>query len=161
MEPTDTTATTTTTNSPPTPCRKRSATHSPYNNRISQQAIDRRLYAAIMPDVKHISGAQPPTSPKGHPLPRRSSPENSVTLQHHRLARQASETAASSRAAAAASSGSSASPRRQSSGESHNTGPSDPKRWFDQNNENPTAEYSNAMDGKSYGLRSEYLKSII
>ncbi|KAI8240337.1 Frequency clock protein [Colletotrichum sp. SAR 10_99] len=98
-----------------------------------------------MPGIKHPSG-QPPTSPKGHPLPRRSSPENSVTLRHHRLARQASERAASSRAAAVASSGSSSSARRQSSGDSHNTGPSDPKTWFDQNNENPTADYSNAMD---------------
>uniref|UniRef100_L2FIN8 Frequency clock protein n=1 Tax=Colletotrichum fructicola (strain Nara gc5) TaxID=1213859 RepID=L2FIN8_COLFN len=98
-----------------------------------------------MPGIKHPSG-QPPTSPKGHPLPRRSSPETSVTLRHHRLARQASERAASSRAAAVASSGSSSSARRQSSGESHNTGPSDPKTWFDQNNENPTADYSNAMD---------------
>ncbi|KAF9872802.1 frequency clock protein [Colletotrichum karsti] len=98
-----------------------------------------------MPDIKKSQGTQPPTSPKGHPLPRRASPEHSVTLRHHRLARQASERAASSRAAAAASSGSS-SPRRQSSGESHNTGHSDPKNWFDANNENPTADYSNGMD---------------
>ncbi|KAF6825517.1 frequency clock protein [Colletotrichum plurivorum] len=91
-------------------------------------------------------GTQPPTSPKGHPLPRRSSPQHSVTLQHHRLAREASAKAASTRAAAAASSGSSSSPRRHSSGESHNTGPSDPKKWFDQNNENPAAAFSNAMD---------------
>ncbi|EQB45155.1 hypothetical protein CGLO_15996 [Colletotrichum gloeosporioides Cg-14] len=99
-----------------------------------------------MSDVKNASGNQPPTSPKGHPLPRRSSPENSVTLRNHLLASQASDRAASSRIAAAASSGSSSSPRRQSSGESHNTGPSDPKKWFDRNNENPTAGYSNAMD---------------
>ncbi|TEA12135.1 Frequency clock protein [Colletotrichum sidae] len=99
-----------------------------------------------MPKVQQSQGAQPPTSPKGHPLPRRSSPEHSVTLLHHRLARQASERAASTLAAAAASSGSFSSPRRHSSGESHNTGPSDPKKWFDQNNENPTALYSQAMD---------------
>lgn len=44
--------------------------------------------------------------------------------------------------------GSSGPPRRNSSGESHDTGHSDPKKWFDQSNENPTASYSQAMDGK-------------
>ncbi|KAL0939688.1 frequency clock protein [Colletotrichum truncatum] len=100
-----------------------------------------------MPDLKHTShGAQPPTSPKGHPLPRRSSPEHSITLRHHRLAREASERAASSRVAAAASSRSSSSARRQSSGDSQKSGPSDPTKWFDQNNENPTVGFSHAMD---------------
>ncbi|WQF78596.1 Putative frequency clock protein [Colletotrichum destructivum] len=99
-----------------------------------------------MSDAQHIShGTQPPTSPKGHPLPRRSSPEQSITLRNHRLAQEASTRAASMRAAPEISSGSSPS-RRQSSGESHNTGPSDPKKWFDQNNENPTASYSHGMD---------------
>ncbi|KAJ0167783.1 Frequency clock protein [Colletotrichum tanaceti] len=99
-----------------------------------------------MSDAQHIShGTQPPTSPKGHPLPRRSSPEQSITLRNHRLAQEASTRAASMRVAPAISSGSS-SPRRQSSGESYNTGPSDPKKWFDQNNENPTASYSHGMD---------------
>ncbi|KAF7541557.1 hypothetical protein G7Z17_g11926 [Cylindrodendrum hubeiense] len=38
-------------------------------------------------------------------------------------------------------------PRRISSSESHDTGPSDPKNWFDQSNENPTATFDNtAMD---------------
>ena len=37
--------------------------------------------------------------------------------------------------------------RRNSSGESHATGQSDPKNWFDQSNENPTAIFGNAMDG--------------
>ncbi|GKT55780.1 frequency clock protein [Colletotrichum tofieldiae] len=100
-----------------------------------------------MSDAQHTShGTQPPTSPKGHPLPRRSSPEHSITLRNHRLAHEASEKAALTRAVAAVSSGSSSSPHRQSSGESHNTGPSDPKKWFDQNNENPTALYSHGMD---------------
>ncbi|TID05244.1 Frequency clock protein [Colletotrichum higginsianum] len=65
--------------------------------------------------------------------------------QHISHAQEASTRAASMRAAPEISSGSS-SPRRQSSGESHNTGPSDPKKWFDQNNENPTASYSHGMD---------------
>ncbi|KAK2064432.1 hypothetical protein LY76DRAFT_501569 [Colletotrichum caudatum] len=102
-----------------------------------------------MSNAQHPSnGTQPPTSPKGHPLPRRSSPENSITLRNHRLAHEASAKALSMRAAAAAaaatSSGSSS--HRHSSGESHNTGPSDPKKWFEQSNENPTALYSNTID---------------
>ncbi|OHE91262.1 hypothetical protein CORC01_13420 [Colletotrichum orchidophilum] len=91
-------------------------------------------------------GGQLPTTPKGHPLPRRSSPEHSITLRNHRLAHEATEKAALKRAIAAASSGSSSSPNRQSSGESHNTVPSDPEKWFDQNNENPTTTYAGAMD---------------
>ncbi|KAF6817700.1 frequency clock protein, partial [Colletotrichum musicola] len=140
---TDITATTTTTKTPPTPC---CASRSNDNNQPLRKPFGQRLHAVIMSDANPTSyGTQPPTSPKGHPLPRRSSPQRSVTLQHHRLAREASAKAASTRAAAAASSGSS-SPRRHSSGESHNTGPSDPKKWFDQNNENPAAAFSNAMD---------------
>ncbi|KXH62097.1 hypothetical protein CNYM01_13298 [Colletotrichum nymphaeae SA-01] len=100
-----------------------------------------------MTDPQPLSeGGRPPSSPNGHPLPRRSSPEHSVTLRNHRLAHEATEKAALARALAAASSGSSSSPNRQSSGESHNTGPSDPEKWFDQNNENPTTTYDGAMD---------------
>nr|Q01115.1 RecName: Full=Frequency clock protein [Leptosphaeria australiensis]AAB96844.1 frequency clock protein [Leptosphaeria australiensis] len=77
-----------------------------------------------------------------HTYPRRVSPENSVTLRHHRLARDASLQANSSRSQAATSS-----PRRNSSDESHDTGQSDANKWFDQSNLNPTANYdSNAMD---------------
>ncbi|KAK1673957.1 frequency clock protein [Colletotrichum godetiae] len=102
-----------------------------------------------MPDAQPTSkSARLPTSPKGHPLPRRSSPEHSITLRNHRLAHEATEKAALARALAATSSGSSPSPNRQSSDESHNTGPSDPEKWFDQNNENPTTMYAGAMDGK-------------
>ncbi|KAK1705124.1 frequency clock protein [Colletotrichum lupini] len=100
-----------------------------------------------MPDAQFTSeGGRPPKSPKGHPLPRRSSPEHSITLRNHRLAHEATEKAALTRALAAASPESSSSPNRQSSGESHNTGPSDPEKWFDQNNENPTTTYAGAMD---------------
>ncbi|KAJ6441029.1 frequency clock protein-like protein [Purpureocillium lavendulum] len=39
------------------------------------------------------------------------------------------------------------SPRRNSSGDSHETGQSDPKKWFDQSNENPSATFdNNTMD---------------
>ncbi|KAK1972598.1 hypothetical protein LY78DRAFT_565701 [Colletotrichum sublineola] len=99
-----------------------------------------------MSDAQHPSnGTQPPTSPKGHPLPRRSSPENSITLRNHRLANEANAKALSMCAAAAENS-SGSSPHRQSSDESHNTGPSDPKKWFEQSNENPTILYSNGID---------------
>ncbi|KAK1986474.1 frequency clock protein [Colletotrichum cereale] len=100
-----------------------------------------------MSDDQHPShGTQPPTSPKGHPLPRRSSPENSITLHNHRLAHEANAKELSMRAAAAATRSESSSPYRQSSGESHNTGPSDPNKWFEQSNENPKALYSNGID---------------
>ncbi|UNI17520.1 hypothetical protein JDV02_003856 [Purpureocillium takamizusanense] len=88
----------------------------------------------------------PPASPTGHPLPRRASPANSVTLRHHRLARDAS-LRASPGSGPAVTSQTTSSPRRNSSGESHETGQSDPKKWFDQSNENPTATFdNNTMD---------------
>ncbi|KAM0561758.1 hypothetical protein ACHAPJ_002927 [Fusarium lateritium] len=102
-----------------------------------------------MPLNKNIShGTQPPpaSSKTGHPLPRRSSPENSVTLRHHRLARDAS-LKASQGAGQAVQVASTSSPRRNSSGDSHETGQSDPNTWFDQSNQNPTATFdSNVME---------------
>ncbi|POR36147.1 Frequency clock protein [Tolypocladium paradoxum] len=88
------------------------------------------------PDIKS-HGTQPP------PL----SPANSVTLRHHRLARDASLRANPGSGAAINGNATSSSPHRNSSGESHETGQSDPKNWFDQSNENPTATFdNNAMD---------------
>ncbi|KAF5024917.1 hypothetical protein F66182_3001 [Fusarium sp. NRRL 66182] len=89
----------------------------------------------------------PPTSSKtGHPLPRRTSPENSITLRHHRFARDAS-LKASQGSGPAIDATSTSSPRRNSSGDSHETGQSDPKTWFDQSNQNPTATFdNNVMD---------------
>ncbi|KAJ9148508.1 Frequency [Pleurostoma richardsiae] len=88
----------------------------------------------------------PPTEMEdlGHCLPRRASPENSVTLHHHRLSRDASVRASpGSRAAAAEGSP----PRRQSSGESHQTGQSDARKWFDRSNRNAAVNYdSTSMD---------------
>ncbi|KAH7155127.1 frequency clock protein [Dactylonectria estremocensis] len=75
-----------------------------------------------------------PTSSTGHPLPRRASPANSVTLRH----RKPHDASPPIKPALS---------RRISSNESHETGQSDPKRWFDQSNENPTATFgNNAMD---------------
>ncbi|KHN97182.1 Frequency clock protein [Metarhizium album ARSEF 1941] len=89
----------------------------------------------------------PPRNATGHPLPRRASPGNSVTLKHHQLARDAFLRASSGSSPAANPSNVTSSPRRNSSGESHETGQSDPKKWFDLSNQNPTATFdNNAMD---------------
>ncbi|KAH8903266.1 hypothetical protein BR93DRAFT_947329 [Coniochaeta sp. PMI_546] len=100
-------------------------------------------------------GIQPPPSrtARGHPLPRRASPEQSVTLYHHQLARDALHRRASPLRAKGApleadAAASAALARRQSSGESNETRNTDPKTWFDKSNQNPTATYdnSNCMD---------------
>jgi hypothetical protein len=90
-----------------------------------------------------------PSSKTGHPLPRRTSPANSVTLRHHRLAQDASIKAGQGSGPAVKTT-KTGSPRRNSSGDSHETGQSDPNTWFDQSNQNPTATFdSNVMEGKS------------
>ncbi|KAK3689599.1 frequency clock protein [Podospora appendiculata] len=86
---------------------------------------------------------QPP-SDRGHPMPRRATPEKSITLQHHRLAREATRKSSLLKAPAVPSA---SSPRRNSSGESLDTRNSDPKRWFDRSNNNGTTAYdANTMD---------------
>jgi hypothetical protein len=100
-------------------------------------------------------GTQPPpsSSKTGHPLPRRASPANSVTLRHHRLARDAS-LKASQGSGPAVKTTTTTSPRRNSSGDSNETGQSDPNTWFDQSNQNPTATFdSNVMEGKQLKLQ--------
>lgn len=95
-----------------------------------------------MPESETVSR----DSHRGHPLPRRTSPANSVTLKHHRLARDASlRASAGSGPANHTNSNSNSSPRRNSSGESHDTGRSDPRKWFDQSNQNPTATFDNSV----------------
>lgn len=96
-------------------------------------------------------------------MPRRTSPEASVTLHHHRLARDASKARREASQypiaqkpiigetqivdAEEVSQGESS--RRASSGESQNTGKSDPQQWYDRSNKNPAAEFgANAMDGE-------------
>lgn len=87
------------------------------------------------------NGIPPLRSQKtGHPLPRRSTPEKSLTLQNHRLARDASLRAKSTLGQQNEVSNAS---YRNSSGDSHETAQSDPKNWFDHSNENPTATYDN------------------
>ncbi|TPX18197.1 uncharacterized protein E0L32_002706 [Thyridium curvatum] len=83
----------------------------------------------------------PPPTDRGHPLPRRASPEQSVTLRHHRLARDATMKATGAGPGPEQHS----SPRRNSSGESHDA--NDPKRWFDRSNKNPKQTFDpNNMD---------------
>ncbi|KAM0192048.1 hypothetical protein ACHAPQ_002800 [Fusarium lateritium] len=97
-------------------------------------------------NIPHGTQPLPSSSKTGHPLPRRASPANSVTLRHHRLARDASIKAAQGQKPAVMATTTSA-PRRNSSGDSHETGHSDPNTWFDQSNQNPTATFdSNVME---------------
>ncbi|KAK0721503.1 frequency clock protein [Apiosordaria backusii] len=92
-----------------------------------------------------------PTSDLGHPLPRRSTPEKSVTLYHHRLAHEASkridntkqQSTLTSHPQSRTQQETTASPRRDSSGESNET---DPKTWFDRSNNNPVGRYDASMD---------------
>ncbi|KAM3464924.1 hypothetical protein MY5147_003491 [Beauveria neobassiana] len=78
--------------------------------------------------------------------PRRVLAANSLTLQNHGFARDAS-LRASPGSARSNPSGVASTPRRNSSGNSHQTGQSDPKKWFDNSNQNPSATFdSNIMD---------------
>lgn len=93
------------------------------------------------------------TTDLGHPLPRRSTPEKSVTLYHHRLAHEASKRFENEKQQSTLTSHpqpqihaqpqATASPRRDSSGESNET---DPKTWFDRSNNNPVGHYDASMD---------------
>lgn len=114
-------------------------------------------HAATMSAVpKHdISGTTLPGQQLPHP--RRALAENSVTLGNYRRSRDASLRASAgsdSPDQVVNKSKSSSSLGRNSSGESNDTGHSDPKKWFDQSNKNPTATFdSNAMDGTSTSQR--------
>ncbi|TQV96893.1 hypothetical protein V2A60_000466 [Cordyceps javanica] len=92
------------------------------------------------------SGPDRAVVPISYTNPRRVLPANSLTLQNHGLARDAS-LRASPGSARSNPSAVASSPRRNSSGDSHETGQSDPKKWFDRSNQNPTATFdSNVMD---------------
>jgi hypothetical protein len=73
----------------------------------------------------------PPEKERGHSYPRRTTPEQSITLMHHRIARDASlqEPPAPPQLNPKQS-------RRDSSGDTQATGISDPKKWFDRANHN-------------------------
>lgn len=72
-------------------------------------------------------------------MPRRTTPETSITLQHHRLAREASRRPFPV-AHSFVKNDNTSSPRRDSSGESHATDPG-AINWFDQSNRNPAGSY--------------------
>lgn len=101
-------------------------------------------------------GTQPPpsqTSATGHPLPRRTSPANSITLRHHRAAREASlRASAGSAHPGYTNTDPTDSSRRNSSGDSHVTGQSGERNgqnWFNHSNKNPTATFdTHAMDSE-------------
>ncbi|KAI1803063.1 frequency clock protein [Daldinia bambusicola] len=75
-----------------------------------------------------------PTAPSvTYNNPRRKSPEASITLQYHRQARNASRREPQTTNPPVHSTFSQ--PRRNSSGDSNETGLSDPKKWFDSSNQ--------------------------
>lgn len=90
-----------------------------------------------MADRQENTEGPPQQSDRGHPIPRRASPETSITLQNHRLGREPSRKPSNVDPTAPAANAA----RRDSSGESHDTGASDPKTWFDRSNRNPMATY--------------------
>ncbi|KAH6647255.1 frequency clock protein [Truncatella angustata] len=92
------------------------------------------------------SASQPSTI--AYSNPRRTSPENSITLRHHRLAREASKRNASMRSMPMKIPKPSItnSPRRNSSDESNDTRVSDPRRWFDNSNRNVYSTMDSSMD---------------
>ncbi|KAL7619811.1 hypothetical protein AAE478_010356 [Parahypoxylon ruwenzoriense] len=78
--------------------------------------------------------------------PRRTSPENSITLRNHRLARGASGRLPPAAGPATHVAGVK-SPGRNSSGDSNETSLSDPKKWFDSSNRNAMSNLdTTAMD---------------
>ncbi|KAI1371218.1 frequency clock protein [Hypoxylon crocopeplum] len=90
-----------------------------------------------MPNPRNApAGSEPPPTVPAvtYKNPRRTSPENSITLRHHRLARDSKRN--SPPAAHAAQLTNVQLPRRNSSGDSNETSLSDPKMWFDVLNQN-------------------------
>jgi len=104
------------------------------------------------------AGPVDPTSPvvTYNRNPRRTSPENSITLRHHRLAQEASRlnqqalrrrTTPAPPNIPAVKVSQPKSPRRGSSGESNTTGLSDPRKWFNGANANRSGNIdTSAMD---------------
>ncbi|KAI5863688.1 frequency clock protein [Durotheca rogersii] len=109
-----------------------------------------------MPDPKNTpASSEPPpsqlpppaSSPNTkHKNPRRTSPGNSITLRHHRLARDVTRRLSPTPGPVPPASALK-SPRRNSSGDSNETGLSDPKKWFDSSNQNAVGNLdTTAMD---------------
>ncbi|KAI0460613.1 frequency clock protein [Xylaria acuta] len=103
-----------------------------------------------MADPKNTQAGTNLPPPITYTNPRRTTPENSITLRHHRLARDASRRYSPPpipNAHSSAAKDQMKPPRRNSSDESNETGWSDPKQWFDQSNQHTGATFlSSAMD---------------
>ncbi|KAI1173411.1 frequency clock protein [Nemania sp. FL0916] len=102
------------------------------------------------PKNKDWGNNPPPTPTITYTNPRRIPQEHSITLRHHRLARDASKRHPPPTIPNAHSSATKVQtkpPRRNSSGESNDTGRSDPRLWFDQSNQNANGTlHPTAMD---------------
>ncbi|ETS83982.1 hypothetical protein PFICI_05858 [Pestalotiopsis fici W106-1] len=117
-----------------------------------QEIVEEGSNDTTMVDAgKKPAGSTPP--PVTYTNPRRTSPENSITLRHHRMARQASQRNLEKQQALARTTKQTIpivsvteSPRRNSSGESHETGVSDPRQWYEQSNQNHPTTAGASMD---------------
>ncbi|CAJ2509420.1 Uu.00g144460.m01.CDS01 [Anthostomella pinea] len=92
---------------------------------------------------KNTPTGSAPTPPVTYKNPRRTSPENSITLRHHRLAQEAARRFTPPGVPNAHSSLRHS--RRMSSGESNETGLSDPKNWFESANGNTNGTYDTSQ----------------
>ncbi|KAI6083443.1 frequency clock protein [Hypoxylon rubiginosum] len=100
-----------------------------------------------MPDPKNAPAGSEPPPIVTYKNPRRTSPENSITLRHHRLARDASRRYAPAAIPAVPQPTDVQSPRRNSSGDSNETRFSDPNHWFNKLNDNAKGDMdTTAMD---------------
>ncbi|KAI0419864.1 frequency clock protein [Xylaria grammica] len=103
-----------------------------------------------MADPKNTQGGPnlPSTPNVTYINPRRTSPENSITLRHHRLARDASRRhppPGIPNAHPSAAKAQTKLPRRNSSEESNETRQSDPRHWFDQSNQNTQSNFDTGV----------------
>lgn len=102
-----------------------------------------------MPSTESDLHEKQPQPKSSHPLPRRASPATSITLRHHRLARDTPLRSGPSPGAGGGNFGHATSLPRESSGDSYETNQSDAKKWFDLSNRNATAVFdNNATDGE-------------
>ncbi|KAI1108173.1 frequency clock protein [Nemania sp. NC0429] len=102
------------------------------------------------PQNTQAGNGLPPAVTVTYVNPRRRTPENSITLRHHRMARDGSRRhppPALPNAHASATKAQIKGPRRNSSEESNETGWSDARQWFEQSNQNAKDTLgSSAMD---------------
>ncbi|KAI8633526.1 frequency clock protein [Xylariaceae sp. FL1651] len=101
-----------------------------------------------MPDPKNTPAGSEQLPNVTYKNPRRIAAEDSITLRHHRLSRDASRRHNPPfipNAHSSAIKNPPKYPRRNSSGESNETGWSDPKQWFDQSNQNKKGAFETSV----------------